>query len=120
MRLFAYGTLMRGDVRAFLLRKQKFLGTARTAPRYRLVDCGEYPGLLRDEVQGRSIEGELYEIEDDCWPSLDEAEGVDEGLYGRDCIELLPPHTEARAEAYFYLGPAADLPDCGGRWQPHR
>ncbi|MBX3440108.1 MAG: gamma-glutamylcyclotransferase [Planctomycetaceae bacterium] len=112
--VFVYGTLMRGGCRAHALGDEHFLGTARTAPCYRLFDCGEYPGLVPNG--NRSIVGELWEVSARCLEQLDQIEGVDEGLYERRPIQLQPPGTEHPVEAYFYLMPTTGLVDCGDRW----
>ena len=44
--LFVYGTLQRGQRNQRLLRGQRFLGVARTVPRYRLYDAGAYPAFV--------------------------------------------------------------------------
>ena len=115
--LFIYGTLKRGDVRAYLLQGQTFLGEASTAPRYRLFNTGDYPALVEVEpldLGGRSIQGELWAIDEDCLDRLDEEEGVDEGLYERRAVEL-SPHKE-RVQSYFYLPSIAGMSDCGTAW----
>ncbi len=116
--LFVYGTLMRGDVRAPALAGQQFLGPATTQPRYRLVDCGDYPGLI-EAAAGVGIEGELYAVDAECLRKLDLIEGVDEGLYERRPV-LLDDRPGAGTVAYFYLGPIDDLPDCGRSWRHWR
>jgi len=119
--LFVYGTLKRGDVRAPLLAGQTFLGEARTAARYRLFNTGDYPALVDAGplgVAGRSILGELWQVDADCLARLDEEEGVDEGLYARRTVALIEPAEPA--ESYFFLLPVNGLPDCGERWEPAR
>lgn len=115
MRVFVYGTLKRGHCRAHFLQGQMFLGEAQSRPLYRLVNCGEYPGLI-DSIDGLSIEGELWEVDEDCLAELDREECIDVGLYARRVIQLRPPHEAAHAEAYFYLGETRGLADCGTCW----
>jgi gamma-glutamylcyclotransferase (GGCT)/AIG2-like uncharacterized protein YtfP len=114
--IFVYGTLKRGDVRSENLRSQRFIAAARTRPEYRMVDCGDYPGLVEVETDGREIEGELYDVTPECLLELDDVEGVDEGLYARRMIRLQPPFDATLAEAYFYLPSIAGMPDCGTQW----
>ncbi|MEO0475077.1 MAG: gamma-glutamylcyclotransferase family protein [Planctomycetota bacterium] len=114
--LFVYGTLKRGDVRAYLLTDQAYLGKAKTLPRYRLFNTGDYPALVEAEplgLPGRSIVGELWRIDNDCLARLDEEEGVDEGLYERSEVELID---EITAWAYLYLFPVDGMVDCGNCW----
>ncbi len=118
--LFVYGTLKRGFCRAHFLAGQSFLGEARTLPKYRMSNCGTYPGLKPGPNDGRSIVGEVWSVDDACLVRLDQEEGVAEGLYSRSPIELAHPLPESVAatlvEAYFYGPSVAGFPDCGDRW----
>lgn len=113
--IFVYGSLKRGYRLHGLLRDQQFLGTARTVARYRLFDCGHYPGLC-DAADGVAIEGEVYVVSDGCLEALDRAEGVDEGLYERRAIALQPPFECTAVQAWFYRRATHGLPDCGTSW----
>ncbi len=117
--IFVYGTLKRGDVRSSALAEAQFVGAARTAPRYRLYDCGEYPALVNAPPGegGVSIEGEVYEATPECVARLDDVEGVAEQLYERAPIALLPPFSGCTVEAYFYRRPIAGLRELGTRWE---
>ena len=115
--VFVYGTLMRGDVRHPALDGQRFVATARTQPRYRLFDCGSYPGLIEAEHDGVSVEGELYEVDRGGLEGLDRVEGVAERLYERKRVELQPPFSDHPVEAYFYLPSTAGMKDCGTTWR---
>lgn len=112
--LFVYGTLKRGFCRESFLAGQMLLGEARTVPLYRMYNCGSYPGL-REESPGLAIQGELWEVDAECFQRLDAEEGVDDGLYERRSIQLFP-HREG-VEAYFYLRSVAGMPDCGDCWE---
>ena len=113
--LFIYGTLKRGHCRAPVLIRQRCLGAAQTRPIYRLFNCGTYPGLVRaGQDDGLSVEGELWEIDDDCLALLDDEEGIDKGLYERMPIEIEGKHQHA--DAYLYLHDTKLLADCGGNW----
>lgn len=113
--LFFYGTLMRGGCRAGVLEGQRFVGEASTERRYRMVNCGSYPGLL-EVAPGRSIFGEVWEVGTNLLSRLDRIEGVAEGVYARRAIRLRPPFADQTVEAYFYLLTTAGMPDCGDRW----
>jgi gamma-glutamylcyclotransferase (GGCT)/AIG2-like uncharacterized protein YtfP len=61
--LFVNGGGMRGGNIHHSIEGNKFLGEARTAPRYRFFSVrDEFPGLWPVEEGGASIEGELYEV----------------------------------------------------------
>jgi len=113
--LFVYGTLKRGFNRARFLNSAEFIGEAATEPRYRLYNCGEYPGLVESH-DGLSIRGELYRFSPLRWELLDEVEGVDSGLYRRVFIRLQPPHERLRVQTYLYELKTDRMPDCGESW----
>jgi gamma-glutamylcyclotransferase (GGCT)/AIG2-like uncharacterized protein YtfP len=117
MLLFVYGTLKTGERNNPLyLAGQSVLGPARTPPRYRLYDCGPYPGLVEAD-DGVSVVGELWDIDESCLARIDLLEGVAEGLYERRVIRLEEPAVEA--SVYLYLRGVEGLPDCGPAWPRH-
>lgn len=115
-RVFVYGTLKQGFCRHSALASETYLGTSRTQPCYRMVNVGEYPGLIAVEENGISIRGEIWEVSPSVLSLLDEIEGTDEAEYVRREIQLLEPHY-GPVEAYFFLGDVDHLPDCGESWE---
>lgn len=111
--LFVYGTLKRGHAAHDLLAGQRFLGPAVTAPRYRLVDLGPYPGLVHDEVSGLAVSGELWEVTDEQLNELDVFEGCPT-LYRRDAVEIIGAGRPV--EAYFYARPVPPRAPTGAAW----
>jgi gamma-glutamylcyclotransferase (GGCT)/AIG2-like uncharacterized protein YtfP len=83
--VFIYGTLRRGGANHAEIADLPFLGTVRTAPRYRLVDCGRWPALV--EGGDVAVVGELYEATAAQLHRLDLFEGVPH-LYLRVDVEL--------------------------------
>ena len=114
--VFVYGSLKRGFALHRELSGQQFLGAATTEPEYRLLDCGDYPGMLRVSSVGQSVKGEVYRVDADCLRRLDHVEGVDEGHYSRDRVKLKSPFDSEMVWAYFYLGDIAGLRGCGREW----
>ena len=118
--IFVYGTLKRGLCRAHFLAGQHFVGVARSLPLYRMFNCGSYPGLRSAPQDGLSIVGELWSVDSECLARLDREEGVHEGLYARQAIEMAAPFpaqlASSTCEAYFYLPSVEGLPDCGDCW----
>lgn len=94
--LFVYGTLMQSfdtSMNRYLQRHARFLGAA--VVKGRLYDLGRYPGLLLDEVSGRSVSGHVYTLSrpQEVLPVLDRYEGYDPsrpeaGEYRRTRINL--------------------------------
>jgi len=114
--LFVYGTLMRGGVRHRLLAGQRFLGEARTLPRYALFDLGEYPGMVWRDGDGRVVFGELYDVATRLLPELDAEEGAPK-LFRREPVEL--EGRDGPVFAYLYQRSVEGaLPCPGGRWIP--
>jgi len=113
--LFIYGTLKRGHSRAGNLLGQQFLGEAKTTARYRMYDCGDYPGLVESE-DGLEIIGEVWSVDASCLQQLDIVEAVQQGLYRRGPIELCPPFDSQNVESYFYLLSVETLTQCGDCW----
>jgi len=116
-RVFVYGTLKRGFSRHGALQHERFLGTAKTSPLYRMVNLGEYPGLLvAAPGLGKGIEGEVWEVIPATLTQLDIIEGTADSEYVRQSIQL--DTTEyGIVDAYFYLGDVSGCPDCGVRWE---
>ena len=112
--VFVYGTLKRGHERHFALADQKFLGEARTLPRYRMVNLGSYPALTEGGASG--IAGELWEVDAACVALLDKIEAVADAEYRRARVLLASPHEGVVAEAYFYCADVSALPDHGEVW----
>jgi gamma-glutamylcyclotransferase (GGCT)/AIG2-like uncharacterized protein YtfP len=115
MRLFIYGTLKRGCYNHYHMAGQRFIGTARTAPRYRLYNLGGYPGMVLAS-DGLSIEGEVWEIDEACRVQLDVLEGVEEGEYILESVPLLPPFDGEVVQGYRYLRSVAGKPEVGTVW----
>ena len=111
--LFVYGTLKRGHAAHHLLAGQHFFGPAVTAPRYRLVDLGPYPGLVYDDANGLAVSGELWEVTDEQLKELDAFEGCPT-LYRREAVEMAD-HA-GPVEAYFYARPVPPRAPTGAAW----
>ena len=136
--VFVYGTLKRGFSRNNALQNQRYLGIARTEPKYAMYGYGGYPALIDNKlaelsdiiIQPKSIFGELYEVDDICIRELDEIEGTDAGLFERKEIHLsdvtlsaLPTNesvwigfTKKTAQAYFFKRSLRGAGDCGQVW----
>ncbi len=91
MRLFVYGTLLRGEDNHGQVRGARFITEARTEACYRLVEMGGYPALL--EAGDTAIAGEIYEVDDALLADLDAFEDVPE-LYERKPLRLVGHEAE--------------------------
>lgn len=111
MKLFIYGTLKRGGRLNGHLQGQKFLGETKTVGKYQLLKIGWYPGLVQSE-NGNQIEGELWEVTDDCLQRLDVVEGAPD-LFRRDNVEI---ENQENIQSYFYNGDVSGFSDAGNSW----
>jgi gamma-glutamylaminecyclotransferase len=110
--LFAYGTLKRGGRNYFRLAGQEFLGAVATAPKYRVIDLGAHPGLIRDTTSGFAIRGELFAVDTKCLAELDAFEEVP-GPFVRERIEV---SGYAEVWAYYMNTPVPSGAKQGDRW----
>ena len=113
MKLFIYGTLKTGYCRHHVLEEQTYLGEARTAAKYRLVDTGSYPALVEDP-NGLEIEGQLWDIDPSCLDAIDALEGAPD-LFKRKPVALKEP-SEQDAQTYIYQHSVNGLADSANRW----
>ena len=99
MKLFTYGTLMKGECRHDILADAEYLGDA-ILHDYCLQEIGSFPGAVPKE--GYEVFGEVYEIPEELITTLDWIEG--EGyLYKRKTVEVELNGTEADVLFYEFL-----------------
>ncbi len=102
--LFVYGTLKEGYPLHGILGRQEFLGTYKTAPRFKLVTLGPFPAMIPAREGGIEVTGEVYKVDDDTLNYLDIVEGVHKGLYQRAFITVHDQlGAEVKAWAYVSL-----------------
>lgn len=111
-RVFVYGTLQAGERNHGLMAGARFLGAARSEPRYELLDLGTHPALL--EGGSSSVEGELYALDAAGLARLDRFESEDDD-YARRELALLGGQ---RAFAWFAPQRARGAPAiASGSWR---
>jgi gamma-glutamylcyclotransferase (GGCT)/AIG2-like uncharacterized protein YtfP len=111
VRLFVYGTLMRGQAAAHLLQDARFVGEA-CALGFALVDTGAYPAMIPDAVG--TVSGEVWAVDAARLPSLDYYEGHP-ALFERSTVVL---GDGTQALAYVYRRDASRFPRIeGGAWR---
>ncbi|WP_319536078.1 gamma-glutamylcyclotransferase [uncultured Vibrio sp.] len=71
--VFVYGTLRKGEYNHHYLSSAQFLGLHESDAQYTLYDLGPYPGVSEGH---RSVQGEVYMIDDDTLVALDKLEDV--------------------------------------------
>ena len=116
-RIFVYGTLKRGGCNFRHLAGQDFISEARTEPRYHLVNLGGYPGMFAVDADGRSIQGEVWDVDEKCRAALDRLEDVAGGEYAFVRISLLAPFDAEAIHGYLHLRATKGFPDAGTNWK---
>ena len=116
-RLFAYGTLKKGfPNHDNYMESAKRLGKYQTIETYPLVLCSAryVPCMIDSPGEGHHVEGELYEVDDECLNRIDALERInDSDGYRRHVLRV--SSTECRnqdiKEALGYLMPPEYVTD---------
>jgi len=108
MKIFVYGTLLKGLSRDRKLSRSEFIGAGTV--RGVLYDLGAFPALL--ETEDNPIAGELYEVDKRTLWMLDDVESYDsdnptDSLYIRKDIDVLLTKNDEiiKAQTYIYNRP---------------
>ena len=115
-RVFVYGTLKRGGCNHHWISAQRFVGEAETEAVYRMYDAGGFPALVADEKRGVSIQGELWDVDENGLAKLDVLEGVAVGEYERVPCRLSPAISETPVQIYLWLLSTAGMAEIGACW----
>ena len=114
--VFVYGTLKRHGSNHRFLAGQQFVANARTAGGHALYVLGDYPGMVKSMNGDDFVTGEIWQVDDTCLARLDELEGINEGLYAREPIKLMPPFEGENIQTYVYLRSVEGRPIAGPSW----
>lgn len=116
VRVFVYGTLMRGAANHAVLERQgaRFLDAAVTSSPRVLVDLGPYPALLSAAVPApddhrTAVAGEVWELDASRLDELDAFEGAPD-LYVRETISVRTKGDDSVIDGVFVYVLAAALP----------
>lgn len=74
MKVFVYGTLMKGLRNHIYIKNQRLIGKAFLTG-YEMYNIRWFPGIVKSESVSQPIIGELYEIDTNCLAVLDRLEG---------------------------------------------
>jgi gamma-glutamylaminecyclotransferase len=121
MRIFVYGTLKRGLSNHGWMAGQQFIAEARTAPEYRMVDCGGYPGMFPVKLGGASIQGEIWEVDEAGKKKLDVLEDVEGGEYALEPVQLMDANAATDGVmdpvyTYIYKWSVVGMRNAGTEW----
>ncbi len=94
MKVFVYGTLLKGNSREHVLKDSHFLGLDELEG-FQMFDLGYYPGIIAK--QNNKVKGEVYQINHQVLRELDIIEGVGQ-LYNRMTVNL-----KSGQQAYTYV-----------------
>lgn len=105
-RVFVYGTLKKQYTNHYLLKDARYLGEAFTVDGFKMFNVG-FP-IIRLHDEGKSVLGEVYEVDDATLKRLDalEAEGH---MYDRKKVDVVYTggsidQTNIEAGVYVYIG----------------
>jgi len=122
-KIFVYGTLLRDQGNwSWALKDQTFVCEAETKPEYTMISLGGFPGVL--EGGNTSIQGEVFEVDDERMHDIDCLEGVnhskpEDGMYRAESITLTDG-TEALIYIYNNSGKYEHDTIKSGSWLEHR
>jgi gamma-glutamylcyclotransferase (GGCT)/AIG2-like uncharacterized protein YtfP len=108
--IFVYGTLKRGEKAHRELRRKygvQFVSEARIRGNLYKLHGEAFPGAVHTPAQNRFVEGDLFALRDPekTLPDLDHFEGVDEGLFRRELVDVWACGRRVKAWAYLYARP---------------
>jgi gamma-glutamylcyclotransferase (GGCT)/AIG2-like uncharacterized protein YtfP len=127
-RLFVYGTLKSDQSNHHRMAGQTFIAVAHTTPEYRLFEVegrfdslGKYPALVKlphAEVasEGVCVQGELWDVDDDCLTMLNQYEDLDSGEYVIEPIAIKNPVDDVIVLGYIYNWSIVGMRDSGHTW----
>ena len=104
--LFVFGTLKRGfPLHERALGDAVFIGQARTVERYPMPIAGPWfaPMMLTEPGEGRSVSGEVYQIDDARLALIDGLESVDQPGNRRISIRVRMHRDGESVSAFAYL-----------------
>ncbi|WP_395750972.1 gamma-glutamylcyclotransferase [Prosthecobacter sp.] len=111
-----YGTLKRGGENHMWIEDQQFVGEASTAPIYRMYELKGYPGMVRSQEGGLSIQGEVWSVDEAGLRHLDVLEDTEGGEYERMAVQLKGEFATQHVESYLYLRSVEGLLGAGTCW----
>ena len=112
--IFVYGTLKAGKVRHVHMKGATFLRAAASEAKYALFQAAhaDYPCMVEDPTHGVAVEGELWEVSDECLQHLDVVEGVPAWFQRR----LIFLDDGSEVHAYLMAKKPDDARRLGCRW----
>jgi gamma-glutamylaminecyclotransferase len=115
--LFVYGTLKKGfPNHENYMESAKPLGKYRTIEKYPLVLCGAryVPCMIDSPGKGHHVDGEVYEVDDECLNRIDALERIQDSDGYRRIVILVSPSegiNQDIKEALAYLLPPGQIAD---------
>src|SRR5208282_6629376 len=111
--LFVYGTLKRGGKSHSEIaedRGVKYVGEARIRGKLYQIRDADFPGAVPTTQPNRYVNGQLFLMRHplETLAALDEFEGVAEGLFRRDLVDVRINGRPVKAWAYFYARSVED------------
>jgi len=125
-RLFVYGSLKKGFGNHALLEDSLFICKALTIQPLVLIDLGSFPAVLMEKGESQ-VSGEVYEVTDSVFESIEHLEGYPSFYNRTDIPVLLNPGTDGEtveAIPIYHLNRESGYGDRSqvvkdGIWQEH-
>lgn len=118
MKIFVYGTLLRGESNHRLLEHSTFVREARTGPGFQMHSLGGFPGATYVTLGFARVVGEVYDVDIATLARIDGLEGHP-NFYERKLVTL-----DGGERAWIYLLPYKRVLRCdvihSGSWRKHR
>lgn len=101
MKLFAYGSMKKGFCNDYRLKEQACIGNATTVEKYTMHPCESfYFPYAIEKTKEYLLHGELYDIDDALWDTIDFFEGVPKHYYRKE-IDVICKGEKHKAFIYF-------------------
>lgn len=99
MKVFVYGTMKKGGaLHKSYMTNSKLLGEA-VLPGFWMLSLGPYPALVRTDNPNTKVKGEVYEMPELEWKSLENMEAN----AGYDTYMVQPEGTKGETAVFVYL-----------------
>jgi gamma-glutamylcyclotransferase (GGCT)/AIG2-like uncharacterized protein YtfP len=109
--VFFYGSLKRGGKSYGRLRvRVRFISPGQIRANLYSLSGGEYSGAVATSTPRRFVKGDLFLLKQPqkTLAELDKFEGIDEGLFRRELVDVWVRGRRVKAWTYFYARPLTD------------
>ncbi|MEA3523462.1 MAG: gamma-glutamylcyclotransferase family protein [Campylobacterota bacterium] len=109
--LFVYGSLKKGFQNHTMLSEANYISKAQTTSKFAMYteDNQNYPYIIKDNITGQKIDGELYEItRKDLLDKIDDFEGAP-NYFKQTIVSITTRSKKIKAKTYILSSPKVPL-----------